>query len=45
MTCTRSSGTPAPALFDTDDPAVTPDRPPTGVVRLAPQQALLLAHP
>ncbi|GII79496.1 hypothetical protein Sru01_44780 [Sphaerisporangium rufum] len=34
---------PAPAVFDSDDPAVTPDRPRTGRVRLAPQQALLLA--
>ncbi|MEV4374731.1 HAD-IA family hydrolase [Nonomuraea sp. NPDC049637] len=34
---------PAPAVFDTDDPTVTPDRPRTGYVRLAPQQALLLA--
>jgi alpha-glucosidase len=33
---------PAPAVFDTDDPAVGPDRPRTGPVRLAPQQALLL---
>ncbi|WP_431895136.1 HAD-IA family hydrolase [Nonomuraea sp. bgisy101] len=36
---------PAPAVFDSDDPAVTPERPRTGRVRLAPQQALLLAGP
>jgi alpha-glucosidase len=36
---------PAPAVFDTDDPAVTPEDPRTGRVRLVPQQALLLAHP
>jgi len=34
---------PAPAVFDTDDPAISPDRPAVGRVRLAPQQALLLA--
>ena len=34
---------PAPAIFDTDDPAVTANRPRTGRMRLAPQQALLLA--
>ncbi|MEW1842921.1 hypothetical protein AB0392_33690 [Nonomuraea angiospora] len=34
---------PAPAVFDSDDPAVTPDRPKPGRVRLAPQQALLPA--
>ncbi|MBB6550914.1 glycosidase [Nonomuraea rubra] len=34
---------PAPAVFDTDDPTVTPHRPRTGYVGLAPQQALLLA--
>ncbi len=36
---------PAPAVFDTDDPAVSPEQPRTGPVRLAPQQALLLVHP
>ncbi|GAA4397125.1 hypothetical protein GCM10023088_80140 [Actinomadura verrucosospora] len=35
---------PAPAVFDTDDPSVTLDRPRAGRVRLAPQQALLLAE-
>ncbi|MFB9837322.1 hypothetical protein, partial [Actinoallomurus acaciae] len=34
---------PAAAVFDTDDPAVGPDRPRTGRVRLAPYQALVLA--
>jgi alpha-glucosidase len=34
---------PAAAVFDTGDPAVTPDRPRTGRVHLAPYQALLLA--
>ncbi|WP_440107725.1 HAD-IA family hydrolase [Streptosporangium sp. H16] len=34
---------PAPAVFDSDDPAVTADRPKSGRIRLAPQQALLLA--
>lgn len=34
---------PAPAVFDSDDPAVTVEWPRTGRVRLAPQQALLLA--
>ncbi|GAA1537043.1 hypothetical protein GCM10009678_19370 [Actinomadura kijaniata] len=34
---------PAPVVFDSDDPAVSPDRPRTGPMRLAPQQALLLA--
>jgi alpha-glucosidase len=33
----------AAAVFDTDDPAVDPDRPRTGRVRLAPYQALVLA--
>jgi alpha-glucosidase len=33
---------PAPAVFDTDDPRVSPRQPRTGVVRLAPQQALIL---
>ena len=36
---------PAPAVFDTDDPAVAPAHPRTGRVRLAPQQALVLVHP
>jgi alpha-glucosidase len=36
---------PAPAVFDTDGPGVTPERPRTGCVRLAPQQAVLLVHP
>jgi len=35
---------PAPAVYDTDDPTVTPDCPRSGMVRLAPQQALLLAE-
>lgn len=34
---------PAPAIFDTDDPQVTPSSPRDGRVRLAPQQALFLA--
>ncbi|MGS2644590.1 hypothetical protein [Streptosporangium sp. LJ11] len=34
---------PVPAVFDSDDPAVTADRPKCGRVRLAPQQALLPA--
>jgi alpha-glucosidase len=33
---------PAPAVYDTDDPDVDPERPRTGTVRLAPQQALVL---
>lgn len=35
---------PAAAVFDTGDPAVGPDRPKIGRVRLAPYQALLLAE-
>jgi alpha-glucosidase len=35
---------PAPAVYDTDDASVTPDRPRGGPVRLAPQQALLLVE-
>jgi alpha-glucosidase len=35
---------PAPAVFDSDDPSVTPVAPRTGVVSLAPQQALVLRH-
>jgi alpha-glucosidase len=33
----------APAVFDTDDPSVTVDRPRAGTVRLGPLQAVLLA--
>ncbi|MEU4160877.1 alpha-amylase family glycosyl hydrolase [Actinoplanes sp. NPDC026670] len=33
---------PAPAVYDTDDPRVSPQQPRTGTVRLAPQQALIL---
>ncbi|MFC9970625.1 HAD-IA family hydrolase [Spirillospora sp. NPDC127200] len=36
---------PASAVFDSDDPAITPERPRTGRVRLAPQQALVLVEP
>ncbi|MFC5822550.1 HAD-IA family hydrolase [Nonomuraea insulae] len=36
---------PAPAVFDSDDAAVSPQRPKSGPVRLAPQQALLLMRP
>jgi alpha-glucosidase len=35
---------PAPAIFDTDDPQVTPANPRSGRVRLRPQQAMLLAR-
>ncbi|MFI6515328.1 HAD-IA family hydrolase [Spirillospora sp. NPDC050679] len=35
---------PARAVFDSDDPAITPERPRTGRVRLAPQQALVLVE-
>jgi alpha-glucosidase len=35
---------PAPAVFDSDDPAVTPATPRTGRVTLAAQQALVLRH-
>ena len=35
---------PAPAVFDSDDPAVTPAAPRGGIVSLAPQQALVLRH-
>lgn len=36
---------PAPAVYDTDDPEITPSRPRRGAVRLAPQQAFLLVGP
>jgi alpha-glucosidase len=36
---------PAPAVFDTDDPGVSPELPRAGRLRLAPQQALVLVHP
>ena len=35
---------PAPAVFDSDDPSVSPASPRAGAVRLAPQQALILRH-
>jgi alpha-glucosidase len=35
---------PTPAIFDTEDPQVTPANPRSGRVRLRPQQAMLLAR-
>jgi alpha-glucosidase len=35
----------APAVFDADDPGVSPELPRTGRLRLAPQQALVPVHP
>ena len=35
---------PAPAIYDSDDPSITPHQPRTGRVSLSPEQALLLVH-